>query len=66
MQKTLLRLLGLMNEVSQQLILHLRVELVQVFEAFFYLKDLASSRQRCLSDFDRVRVGETLHVIATR
>ena len=59
MQKILLTLLGLMNEVRQQRILHLRVEHVQVFEAFLYLKDLASSRQRWRSDFDRVRVGET-------
>ena len=37
-----------------------------VVEAFLYLKDFASSRQRWLSDFDRVRVGETLYVFATR
>ena len=30
-----------------------------VNEAFLYLKDFASSRQRWLSDFDRVKVGET-------
>ena len=66
MLKTLLRLLGLMNVVSQQLLLPLRVEHVQVIEAFPYLKDFASSRLRWLSDFDWVRVGETLYVFATR